>query len=282
MATITYNLGGTVITNIAGSANNFTGSLSGDVGGTQTATTITGLARTKLASGSANHIVVNDASGVLSSEAQLGPTRGGLGTDASGFTGIIKASSGSFTAGTITNTDIDASAGIVDTKLAQITTSGKVANSATTATSVNTSDAIVSRDSNGDFSANSITLSTILIGNTTDKVYTVITNNDTATTLATLATATNTAYTIKVDVTSTDSTGGNDAGSYTFIAMAKNINGTITISNRANNVMILDTGLANTDVTLEVSSTNILVNVIGVASKNIKWYGRITIVPQSF
>jgi hypothetical protein len=51
--------------------------------------------------------------------------------------------------GVIVNADINASAGIVDTKLATITTAGKVANSATTATSANTANAIVARDANG-------------------------------------------------------------------------------------------------------------------------------------
>lgn len=38
-----------------------------------------GIARTKLASGTANHVVINDGSGVLSSEAALATTRGGTG-----------------------------------------------------------------------------------------------------------------------------------------------------------------------------------------------------------
>lgn len=59
----------------------------------------------------------------------------------------------------IVNADISASAGIVDTKLATISTAGKVSNSATTATSSNTASSIVSRDSNGDFSAGIITAS---------------------------------------------------------------------------------------------------------------------------
>jgi hypothetical protein len=59
--------------------------------------------------------------------------------------------------GVIVNADINASAGIVDTKLATISTSGKVSNSATTATNANTASAIVARDSSGDFSAGTIT-----------------------------------------------------------------------------------------------------------------------------
>ncbi len=61
------------------------------------------------------------------------------------------------TANTIVNDDISSSAAIADTKLATISTAGKVSNSATTATSANTANAIVARDAAGDFSANVMT-----------------------------------------------------------------------------------------------------------------------------
>ena len=60
-------------------------------------------------------------------------------------------------AGAIVNADINASAAIVDTKLATISTAGKVSNSATTATSANTVNAIVARDASGNFAAGTIT-----------------------------------------------------------------------------------------------------------------------------
>jgi len=59
--------------------------------------------------------------------------------------------------GTIVNADINASAAIADTKLATISTAGKVSNSATTATSANTASAIVARDASGNFTAGTIT-----------------------------------------------------------------------------------------------------------------------------
>ena len=81
-------------------------------------------------------------------------------------TGIVKTTDiGSVTSamildGTIVNADISSSAAIADTKLATITTSNKVANSATTATDANTANAIVSRDASGNFTANLITVNT--------------------------------------------------------------------------------------------------------------------------
>lgn len=62
--------------------------------------------RTKLASGSNNHIVINNGSGVMSSEATLAASRGGLATDASAFTGVVKASTGTFSAASIVDADI--------------------------------------------------------------------------------------------------------------------------------------------------------------------------------
>lgn len=59
--------------------------------------------------------------------------------------------------GAIVNADINASAAIADSKLATISTAGKVSNSATTATSANTASAIVARDGSGNFSAGTIT-----------------------------------------------------------------------------------------------------------------------------
>ena len=56
--------------------------------------------------------------------------------------------------GTVTNTMLAGS--IADSKLSTISTAGKVSNSATTATSANTANAIVARDSSGNFSAGTI------------------------------------------------------------------------------------------------------------------------------
>jgi hypothetical protein len=64
---------------------------------------------------------------------------------------------GKYAAGSIVNADVSGSAAIADTKLATISTAGKVANSATTATNANTASAIVARDASGNFSAGMIT-----------------------------------------------------------------------------------------------------------------------------
>ena len=65
----------------------------------------------------------------------------------------------------ISNSHIDASANIDDTKLATISSAGKVLNTATTATALNNVNSIVARDANGAFIATTITAA--LTGNAT-------------------------------------------------------------------------------------------------------------------
>jgi sulfur carrier protein ThiS len=77
--------------------------------------------------------------------------------------------------GAIVNADINASAAIADTKLATISTAGKVSNSATTAASANTASAIVARDASGNFTAGTITAN--LTGNVTGNVTGTVSGN---------------------------------------------------------------------------------------------------------
>ena len=73
--------------------------------------------------------------------------------------------SGIMSSSLITNADVSASAAIADSKLATISTAGKVSNTATTATPLNTTSAIVARDVSGNFIAGTITAT--LSGNAT-------------------------------------------------------------------------------------------------------------------
>jgi hypothetical protein len=78
---------------------------------------------------------------------------------------------GALSSSLVVNADIDASAGIIDTKLATISTAGKVANSATSAASASTPGAIVARDGSGNFTAGTITAN--LTGNVTGNIDSV-------------------------------------------------------------------------------------------------------------
>jgi len=83
--------------------------------------------------------------------------------------------------GSATNPVISLTGTIADSNLATISTSGKIANSATTATSTNASNAIVTRDSSGNFSAGNIT------ANITGNVTGSLSGNATTATSATTA-----------------------------------------------------------------------------------------------
>lgn len=71
------------------------------------------ITRTKLAPGVADHVLINDGSGEVSSEAQLAPSRGGLGADLSAAEGMIQ-----FDAGVISQKQIK----IDDTGSSAVTT----------------------------------------------------------------------------------------------------------------------------------------------------------------
>lgn len=126
-------------------ANTFEGALTGDVTGNVTGNVtgdVTGNADTATAlATSRNFSLTGDV------------TATAVGFDGSGNVAL----STSIAAGSIVNADINASAAIVDTKLATIATAGKVSNSATTATDANTASAIVARDASGNFTAGVIT-----------------------------------------------------------------------------------------------------------------------------
>ena len=103
------------------------------------------IAYSKLATLTSGNIVLGSSANVATSTAVTGDVT----ISNTGVTAIAT--------GVIVNADINASAAIVDTKLATIATAGKVSNSATTAASANTASAIVARDASGNFSAGTIT-----------------------------------------------------------------------------------------------------------------------------
>jgi hypothetical protein len=75
--------------------------------------------------------------------------------------------------GLVTNAMVNASAAIVDTKLATIATAGKVSNSATTATNANTASAIVARDASGDVAVRDASVRQVILRGDTSGTATV-------------------------------------------------------------------------------------------------------------
>jgi hypothetical protein len=145
----------------------FEGSVDNGIRTTLTAANPTA-ARTITLPNETGTVVTSASSGVVTSTMILDGTIVNADINASASIGLSKLATGALPSGitvasanivdgTIVNADINASAGIVDTKLATISTAGKVSNSATTAVSTNTANAIVTRDSSGNFSAGTIT-----------------------------------------------------------------------------------------------------------------------------
>jgi hypothetical protein len=124
-----------------------------------------GIAHTKLAGITAGSVLMGNASAVPTATALTGDvTISSSGVTAISAGAVVTAdiadgavTSAKIADGAIVNGDINASAAIADTKLATISTAGKVSNSATTATNLNMSNAIVARDVSGNFNAGTIT-----------------------------------------------------------------------------------------------------------------------------
>jgi hypothetical protein len=169
-AAVSFNGSGDVVLNVTSlTAGGLTGTIPSGVLGNSTAfvgTTaialnrasanqaLTGISSVALPGATSGTITLTPTSVAGTTTITLPATTGTLIT--SGDTGTV--TSTMILDGTIVNADINAAAGIVDTKLATIATAGKVANTATTATSANTANAIVARNASGNFDANSITL----------------------------------------------------------------------------------------------------------------------------
>lgn len=152
-------------------------------------------------------------------------TQTSLGTN---VTGSSLTSVGTITSGTWQGSPID------NAYLATITTSGKVANSATTATSVNSTNAIVSRDGSGDFVARNITAS--LLGN------------------ASTASALQTARTISLTGDLSGSASFDGSSNITINTTASFVGTTNLSYNNSTRVIASDTG---TNATLPIFSSTI-------------------------
>ena len=142
--------------------------------------------------------------------------------------------------GEIVNADISPSAAIADSKLATLSSIGKVSNSATTATNLNNASTIVARDANGDFSTGNITATRFigplsgnitgdvngnLTGNVTGNLTGDVTGNLTGNVTGNLTGDVNGNLTGNVTGNLTGDVSGN-ASTATKFATTKNINGT--------------------------------------------------------
>lgn len=90
----------------------------GTIGSTSVSFTAFSITGSVNGSGTVNQVAYFSGSSTLTSEAFLAASRGGLGADASAFTGVLKFASGVASASSIVNADVSASAAIAYSKLA--------------------------------------------------------------------------------------------------------------------------------------------------------------------
>jgi len=160
---------------------------------------------------------------------------------------------------------------LADTKLATISTAGKVSNSATTATNLNTASAIVARDGSGNFAAGTITAA--LTGNVTGD----LTGNVTGDVKATNGTTVLDSGTDGTDATFTGAVTGN-ASTATTLQTARTIAG--QSFNGSANISIGPTDL--TGVTASASDINTASTNYVPSGGIIMWSGAIAAIPTGW
>ena len=156
---------------------------------------------------------IDISAGAISGEDATTTNKGIASFDTNDFT--VTSGAVSVKAGSIENADVSATAAIADTKLDTISTAGKVSNSATTATNLNTASAIVARDASGNFTAGTVTAA--LTGNA-----------DTATALETARTIGGVSFdgTANINLPGVNTTGNqNTTGSAATLTTARTIGG---------------------------------------------------------
>lgn len=161
----------------------------------------------------------------------------------------------------IVNGDISTAAAIADTKLATISTAGKVANSATTATSINTPSAIVARDGSGNFSAGAITMTGATIsGLTATRV--VATNSSKGLTTLTYSVSNSASSLVQ-----RDSSGNFSAGTITATFIG-NLTGNVTgnVSGTAGNITATSNSTLTTLSSLSLPGAQVTGDISGNAN----------------
>jgi dihydroneopterin aldolase len=247
---------------------------------------------TKIA-GTANYAAYYNGSAQLASEQYLSNVRGGTGANSSAFTGVAKVAAGVWSASTIVDADVSASAAITSTKIAgtanyaayyngsaQLASEQYVAASrgGTGASSAASTGYGYVRGGTWEFGNSPILAANASSQNQTKPVYvatttaaaTVIDNFDMALTGYSRMTAS-----YHINIVLNDST-NSKYGCYDILGTVKWDGTTMTIDTAMEKSKRLDAGLGTTDVTVTwTSGSTFQVNVVGIAATNIFWSGSI-------
>ena len=229
-------------------------------------------------SGLPDHVIINDGAGIVSSEPQLAPLRGGLGIDTSSSTGVAKVSAGTWTVGLITDGDFGT---INNLTVTQLTATGIVSPAGMT---INPTGTLTLSPTELYITGGASIHQTLVSGESSSTHVSKITSvSATPVTLFDLVTTSGTngtSYTIRGMVTLASAPA--ESGSFTFVIKGKNLLGTASVSTLIQNGSILDGTLSTTIITADVAGSSIRIRAHGVAATTILWMGRFDVVSQEF
>jgi len=239
------------------------------------------IARTKIANGAANHVVINDGSGTLSSEALLAVSRGGTNSGAalnnsrlmvSSSSAIVEAAQiyqdntnhriGLNQSSPSSNIDINGANGYTQLRLRQTYTPTSISDANGAAGNVAWDDQRVHLKTSEGWKLKPL-----------EYFGTVSTTNNTATTIVTIPTSSNQTALVEAWVVG-HRTGGsagtsNDGAAYFRRTRINNDAGTVTTNDTTTEYTSEDQGSWN--VTYVVSGTNVDIRVTGAINNNINW-----------
>lgn len=204
--------------------------------------------------GDPNDVIVNDSLGALTSEPQLLPQRGGTGVDTSADTGIPRIVAGTWSVGALSGDDFGGTL-----ELDSLTVSGPIA----------TIDGpIVQQLTNNLGASGTYVMDTVSIGSAPEVLFSFP---------ATLGAHTLACYSLRGLITASEMASKLFA-TITFVAGAKNDNGTITTTGPVNVVKIIDGPSLVLDVSMGVDGANVVVLGVGPGEGIIHWCIRLDIV----
>lgn len=244
------------------------------------------IARSKLATGSANYVVINSAGGVLTEEQFLAVSRGGTGQDLSGVgVGPFVLTNSS---GTIASTLQYTSAATPSTLVAR-DVSGNFAGNAGTFNNVITPTISSAGDLTISPAGGDVFLGTNLIhmtptgipgGDTMWYVGNIQTVGAVTVAVITVPTTSKNAYQFDVIFAAGD-TASTAAAGFSFKVRAKNT-GSPTLGAILQKTISTDAALVAADVTASVSGANVVFQVVGVTGLTVNWVARVGVVAQSY
>lgn len=237
--------------------------------------------RTKIANGTANHVVINSGTGALTSEAQLATSRGGTGLNLSVITGpAVLGISGGAIDPTIGYTEN----AVPKTLMFRDGSTNSALNQLTANTITATGNLTITPAGQYILFGGKIHrfVPTTLPGGGYDVIVANLqTSSNTVTPLLTYATTTNTTYTVNVQLSYAQLGGVNRTGSTTLMFKAKNFGGSMTVGSPTGATTSNDGGITAVFSTGS-SGTSFQFRVQGGFGALTNWMGKFEVTYQTY